>query len=323
MSLNTPIVLLIFNRPETTKKVFAEVRKVQPSQLFVVADGARFPEEEEKCQQARATIIDNIDWDCKVLTNFSDVNLTSPICCSSGLNWAFSLVEEAIVLEDDCLPTASFFSFCETLLNYYRDDLRIMQISGTNFSVSHLNQDFPYSYYFSKYPRSWGWASWRRAWQYFDFEMKSWYKYRKTNKIKEFFEDSYEQKYWSNVFDRSILKSDFHWDYSWLYSCQVNKGLSIVPKHNLISNIGHGADATHSKDENDTYANLPTKDIWEIKHPPIVEIDKEADAHTFDYVFGGKQLKENDTFYRRFRWRLSKTKQDIMKFLNIHRESRE
>src|SRR5688572_21572530 len=123
MSLATPVVLLIFNRPHLTEKVFARVAAVQPAKLFVVADGPRFPEEVEACRKSRA-VIDRIDWDCDVQANYADTNLGCRGRIVSGLNWAFSQVDEAIVLEDDCLPQICFFRFCQTLLDMYRADNR-------------------------------------------------------------------------------------------------------------------------------------------------------------------------------------------------------
>lgn len=316
--LKTPVVLLIFNRPETTKKVFAEVRKAKPPKLFVIADGARFPEEETKCQQSRAAIIDNIDWKCEVLTNFADTNLGCKIRVSSGLDWVFSQVEEAIILEDDCVPTESFFYYCQTLLEYYRNDERIMHISGSNFQKGIIRNN--YSYYFSRYNLVWGWASWQRAWKKYDINLKNWPNFRKANLMKSISDDIYEQKYWTNIFNDVFSGKLGHrsvWDYRWSFSCWSHNGISIIPQYNLISNIGFGDDATHCKNDNDSYENLPTKDIWDIKHPPVIEIDKEADAYVFDTVFGGKQIKENDTFYKRLRWRISKTKQDVFKALKL------
>src|SRR5690349_11830361 len=109
-TLNTPIVFLIFNRPDTTERVFSVIRQVRPLRLLVIADGPRDykPGEEELCRQARA-VIESVDWTCEVETNYSDVNLGCMRRISSGLDWAFNKVEEAIILEDDCLPNPTFF----------------------------------------------------------------------------------------------------------------------------------------------------------------------------------------------------------------------
>lgn len=191
MSVSTPVAFFIFNRPVLTEIVFEAIAKAKPKKLLVVADGPRFAEEEEKCQKARAAVIDKINWECEVLTNFSDRNQGCKYRVSSGLDWVFSEVEEAIILEDDCLPAPSFFRFCETLLARYRDDERVMTISGDNFQLG--NSRTEYSYYFSKYTHIWGWASWRRAWQHYDVDMKSWTDDKKLDIIYSVCEDPLEQ----------------------------------------------------------------------------------------------------------------------------------
>lgn len=172
-SFNVPILFIIFNRPETTKAVFHEIRKNQPFQLFVAADGPRREifEDIENCRKVRE-IIQLIDWECNVQTLFRDENLGCKIAVSSAIDWFFSQVDEGIILEDDCLPDQSFFPFCQELLEKYRYDAKIMMIGGSNFQFN--KNKFEYSYYFSRYFHIWGWASWKRAWQFYDVEMKAW-----------------------------------------------------------------------------------------------------------------------------------------------------
>lgn len=136
MALKTPVVFIIFNRSDTTEKVFAEIAKVRPRKLLVIADGPRpdHPSDIERCKAARA-VIERVDWDCEVLTNYSEANLGCKACVSSGLDWAFQNVEEVIILEDDYLPHPTFFRFCEESLERYRDDERIALISGTNLKI--------------------------------------------------------------------------------------------------------------------------------------------------------------------------------------------
>ncbi len=177
MSLETPVAFIIFKRHDLTERVFQAIREAKPKKLLVIADGPRFPEEAAKCQKTR-DIIQQVDWDCEVLKNYSEVNLGCRQRISSGLDWVFSQVEEAIILEDDCVPAPSFFSFCQTLLDYYRDDNRIMVISGDNFQDGQSRTD--YSYYFSRYNHCWGWATWHRAWQYWDFNKNKWLEFQQS-----------------------------------------------------------------------------------------------------------------------------------------------
>ncbi len=285
MSLSTPVAFLIFNRPELTKIVFAAIRQAKPQKLLVIADGARFPEEAEKCQKARE-VITQIDWECELLTNFSDINLGCEQRVISGIDWVFSQVEEAIILEDDCLPSLSFFNFCQTLLKYYRYDPRVMHIGGSQFNSS--QDKTSNSYYFSKYGGTWGWASWRRAWQYFDRDMKSWPEFKANQVIKSVCNSLHEQLYWTNIFER-VFKDEITtcWDYQWLYARWIQNDLSIVPKTNLVSNIGFGFDATHTFSLS-PLANLPTTDIWNIEHPLFMVRDINADNYTFEHYYGSK-----------------------------------
>ncbi|MEC4818255.1 MAG: glycosyltransferase family 2 protein, partial [Scytonema sp. PMC 1069.18] len=261
MSLSTPIGFLIFNRPDLTEQVFASIAQAKPKKLFVIADGPRFPEEVEKCEKTRA-IIHKVDWDCEVLTNFSETNMGCGRREASGFDWVFSQVEEAIFLEDDTLPAPSFFHFCETLLERYRDDERVMHINGDNSLSQKRNE---YSYYFSKYMHGWGWASWRRAWQHYDYYMKTWPKFRKSGLLQLVCEDPHEQKYWSNILDQMYADPQVidTWDYQWIYTCWSQNGLAIAPNQNLISNLGFNReDAAHTTGDSPR-SKLTTTDIWE------------------------------------------------------------
>ena len=287
MSCKTPVVFLVFNRPDTTFRVFEAIREAKPQKLLIIADGARFPEEEDQCNKARS-IIHKIDWNCEVLTNFSDVNLGCKLRVSSGLDWVFSEVEEAIILEDDCLPTQSFFFFCQSLLEYYRYDPRVMHISGNNFQFRNHATDCSYS--FSKYGGIWGWASWRRAWQHYDRDMKTWSDAKHNHRIDYIYDNWAEKLYWTNIFDRVINGIPNTWDYQWLYARWMQKELSIAPAVNLVSNIGFNSNATHTNHDHQL-ANMQTEDIWEIYHPLSMYRDDLADTYVFDYCYGGKRIK--------------------------------
>lgn len=277
MSLSTPVVFLIFNRPDLTEIVFKAISQARPKKLLIIADGPRFSEEVGKCEEARS-IIDKVDWDCELLTNLSDINLGCKKRVSSGLDWAFGLVEEAIILEDDCLPTLSFFNFCQTLLEYYRFDERIMHISGDNFQFGESRT--PYSYYFSKYAHCWGWASWRRAWKYYDKDMKTWPRLKELKILDTIYDDPYEQRYWTDIFDRTHEGNIDTWAYQWIFACWIQSGLSILPNLNLVSNIGFHGDATHTKGSS-RFANMPTEAMKvPLRYPEFVIRDAKADHFT-------------------------------------------
>ncbi len=318
MSLTTPVAVFIFNRPDKTERVFNAIAKAKPKKLLVIADGPRFPEEVEKCERTRA-VIERVDWECEVLTDFSENNLTSPIRCSSGINWVFSEVEDAIILEDDCLPAPSFFYYCQTLLEYYRHDERIMHISGDNFQFGQSRTD--YSYYFSRYSHNWGWASWRRAWKHFDIYMKTWPEFERAKMIDSVFEDPHERKYWTGIFTRVFNSESIHWDYAWQYACLSHSCLSIIPNENLVTNIGFGPDATRNIHEESHLALLPTADIWEIKHPPLMVRHRDADTYTFNNIYsrwagGDKHMKQGDSsLIAKIRQPISSIKRKIKSWL--------
>lgn len=292
MVCKTPIVFLIFCRPDLTFQVFERIRQAQPKKLLIVADGPRNESESILCQQARV-VTESIDWDCEVLRNYSDTNLGCRKRVSSGLAWAFEKVEEAIILEDDCLPHPSFFEYCETLLDYYRNDNRVVVISGDNFQDGQKRTE--YSYYFSKYNHCWGWASWRRAWKYWDFNPKKWIEFRNAGLMKFICDSTYEEEYWINIFDTLFLEgTPDSWAYVWGFSCWAQNGLTALPNVNLVSNLGFGTNATHTQGESE-FANLSTEDIGEIYHPPFVLRHKEADIYTFEHFIGGRAMSEADT----------------------------
>ena len=167
LKLHTPVAIIVFKRLDATQKMFATVRKAQPQTLFIIADGWRNDAEKAKCLAVRSYLENVIDWPCQVYKNYSDANLGCKMRVVSGLNWVFTLVEEAIIIEDDCVPDQSFFQFCQELLEKYRNEPRVTQIAGLNTQF-HINKAFDTrgaSYYFSQFGEIWGWATWRRAWK--------------------------------------------------------------------------------------------------------------------------------------------------------------
>jgi len=292
--VRTPVAFIIFNRPETTKLVFNEIVKARPRKLFVIADGPRAdqPSDSGKCEAARA-IIDRVDWDCQVLKNYSDVNLGCGRRPATGISWVFEQVEEAIILEDDCVPHPTFFRFCSELLENYRDDERVMQISGNNFQFG--RQRTAFSYFMSRFQLCAGaWATWRRAWQYYDMEMKLWPSLRDTPWLFEILGDLRAARYWQNIFDRAYdcAGNVDYWDYQWTFAFWAQNGLSVLPSTTLVSNIGFGEDATHTKSPNDPTANLPTAPMmFPLRHPPYIARDNEADQFIIQHLLRGHQLK--------------------------------
>jgi hypothetical protein len=278
--LKTPVAFIIFNRPDTTERVFAEIAKARPPKLLVVADGPRENRagEVEKCAATRA-IIDRVDWDCEVLTNFSDRNLGCKRRVSSGIDWVFGQVEEAIILEDDCLPDPTFFRYCQELLERYRHDQRIGLISGDNFQFGRRRNDD--SYYFSKYVHIWGWATWRDRWTgSYDVSMTKWPHIREGAWLSDMAGNEREAAFWHKIFERVYRGEIDTWDYQWVFANWVEGRSTVLPATNLISNIGFDANATHTTGDSEL-ANLASQPVmFPLRHPVGVIRNMQADAYS-------------------------------------------
>lgn len=300
--LRTPIVLILFNRPEPTAQVFAAIRAAQPPQLFVIADGPRkhVPTDVAKCTAARA-IVDNVDWPCQILRRFARENIGLRRNVLEGLDWVFSQTERAIVLEDDCLPDASFFPFCEELLERFSQDRQVAAIGGTNLDPAKTAPGGGESYYFSRFCHVWGWATWRRAWQLCDHEMKEWPSLRRTDWLRQKCGSTAAENYWRRHFDDSYARNQDGlntWDIPWLFACWRHDLLSIVPRKNLVSNIGFGLDAAHTRSQTRT-ARLPTNPVeFPLQHPKEKKVNAAADRYVQEEVF------EGITRWQRLFWKL-------------------
>ena len=244
-----PVLFLIFNRLDTTKRVFQVIRDAKPQQLFIAADGARKEKkgEFEKCKAVREYVLSNIDWDCEVKTLFQNNNLGCGIAISTAISWFFHNIQEGIILEDDCLPHFDFFRYCSDLLDLYRNDTRIFLISGYN-KQGLWNPDW-YDYFFSNLGGIWGWASWARAWKYFDFKMLDIDDFIRKNNFKHLLGAEIGAIRQDTIYSEIITNKIDAWSYQWGYARHKNNGLSCVPSKNLIINIGFMEDATHTKEK--------------------------------------------------------------------------
>lgn len=270
--LETPVAFMVFNRPDTTRRVFAAIAAARPSRLLLIADGARANRlgEAERCQLVRQ-IVKEVDWPCKVETNFATENMGCRRRVVSGLNWVFSIVEEAIILEDDCLPDPSFFPFCAEMLDRYRDERRIGVICGYNALEKIVPQT--YSYLFSKMVGPWGWATWRRAWKEYDGNMSSWPQMKADGLLERMLPYKRSIAYWTRIFDGMYDGTGADtWDWQWIYTTWAKDWLCIVPTPNLIKNIGFGPDATHTLGADPgPYLSRPANAVgFPLRHPPAI-----------------------------------------------------
>ncbi len=279
---NTPILLLLFNRPEHTAAVLDRLRYVRPSLVFIHCDGPRENMEGEfKKVAAVRSALENIDWPCEIKTFFREQNAGLRLGVSGALNWFFEAVEQGIILEDDCLPDVSFFPFCEAMLERYANEEQVMHIGGSNLAEK-LTKSLPSSYFFSQFTFVWGWASWRRAWAKMSLDLDGFEDFVRLNHIKSLTPDPMAQAYLLEKFRATRAEENNSWAYAWAYSVLKNKGLSIVPRFNLVQNTGIGeAGATHTK-RRDKQANIRASSLaFPLAQPPQVERPKGLDKEIF------------------------------------------
>lgn len=278
--MNKAVLFLIFNRKDSTQKVFEQIKIAQPPKLYIASDGPRLNKEGEAqlVDELRKWVLSNIDWNCEVKTLFRDQNLGCGHAVSNAITWFFEQEQDGIILEDDCLPSQSFFKYCEELLDFYKNDKRIWHIGGFNpLNIVDRNE----SYYFSKIQEVWGWASWADRWQKYKFDLNSF----DREHLKRFSDKKEVQKYWSEILIKMQKKEIDTWDYQWVFSIIENNGVCINPTKNLISNIGF--EGTHYEDNvEDNTLNTKTYEIEEIIHPEKVEFDKEIVDLIYKKSFG-------------------------------------
>ncbi|MDB2590741.1 nucleotide-diphospho-sugar transferase, partial [Candidatus Thioglobus sp.] len=217
-ALNTAVLFLVFNRLDTTRQVFEAIRQAKPPRLYVAADGARANKEGEAdtVQAVRNYIMQNVDWECEVKTMFRERNLGCKMAVSGAIDWFFENEEMGIILEDDCLPSQSFFWYCEELLERYKNDMRIFLISGYNKQNSWKEETN--DYFFSNLGGIWGWASWGRAWKHYDIEMSDIENFIESNNFVNIFGEKLGKIRQDIIYKSIIINKMDTWDYQWAYA---------------------------------------------------------------------------------------------------------
>lgn len=273
--LETPVLFLTFNRPDTTIRVFEAIKKAQPKRLYLACDGPRpnNTNDVRKCDEVKE-VLSGVDWECDVKMLFREKNLGCMTACTEAISWFFENEEYGIILEDDCLPAQSFFSYCEAVLKKYKDDSRIVHVNGNNYNTSKVTKT-DYSYHFTFFPQVWGWATWRRAWKNFqttmplfkDFDDPQFFRHigltdRDYAKIR---------LRWLKVYEQQVNNV---WDYQWHFINMLEGNLVVSPVKNQISNLGFNEGSTHSPHVNLLKADLPRHEMsLPIVHPPCLFID--------------------------------------------------
>lgn len=298
-----PVLLIIYNRKEHFQEQLEILRRIKPLHLFIFADGPKNHSDRQACDSVRSLVLNLVDWNCKPTVFFSKSNLGCGKGPLSAINWFFSVNEMGIILEDDCIPSLSFFRFCRELLIRYENDSRVWQISGTNRLGTYTNESEA-SYTFTNYASEWGWATWRRAWRNFDYSMRLWANREVRNNLRLIY---HKRRWFINIvriFDEtfSMNESITWWDYQWLFAKNINSGLSIVPLKNLVMNIGTGPSATHTNEHGNKFMFLENYEMdSEITHPCTICANYDFDNMILDAHFPAPESRIK-TIRRISRW---------------------
>jgi hypothetical protein len=284
--MQTPILLIAWQRMDTLRQVIKVLRSVEPMNIYIACDGPKDGDLEHKrsVSEVRQLIDHEIDWECKINKLYSERNQGCRLGVSRAISWFFEQVEEGVILEDDCVPHTDFFAYSSELLERFRNERRVSCISGSNFQHGRRRGDG--SYYFSKYPHCWGWATWKRSWQQYSGDINFWPDWKRSKEWSLFTSDPRERKYWEAIFDRCYNGSVDSWAYPWAASVWKFGGLTAIPQVNLVQNIGIGNGATHTSCEN-AALSVPSQPLTNMRHPSEVQVDSEADAYVFETVFCG------------------------------------
>jgi len=276
--MKTPVTIIIFNRPDLTKKMLTELREYSPTHLLVIADGPRNSEEARLCDETRKVVSSCVDWECRIEWNSSEVNLGLEVRVETGLDWVFDKVDRAIVVEDDCCLARSFFLFCDELLDRYESNEKVLAITASNFQDGKKWGEG--DYYFSRYPHCWGWATWRRAWDLYDSEMSDLDQVIEREALREVLDRERPYRGWIKKFraaKKGVLNS---WATKWTYACMKHGGLVVTPQENLVTNIGFDSRATHTKNANSKNGFMNSSQVeFPLTHPKAVKRQCHADSY--------------------------------------------
>ncbi|MBY6243403.1 hypothetical protein [Methylosinus sp. Sm6] len=282
-----PVLLIAFNRPSKTRMVLEKIRLAAPKRLYVAVDGPRphAPDDDALCGQVR-DLISFVDWPCRIETLFREDNLGCGRGASEAISWFFANEDAGIILEDDILPTRSFFAFCDAMLDKYKDNEQISMIAGSCFAPSRLFEGF--SYKFSAFPLIWGWASWKRAWRHYDYEMRTWPNWDRAAGLANLSRgDRFFENHWRDVFERMYRSHNkVTWDYQWLFKNFECNFKTIVPRNSIVSNIGFDIGATHAGKAPWYVRKYGASELhFPVTHPSACEVDPRLDRYMHRNIF--------------------------------------
>ena len=276
---SVPVLLMVFKRPELTRKVLSQLRASKVKRLYISSEAPENCDSEGGVEEVRRIIVEEIDWNCRVDYNFREKNRGLREGVLAGIDWFFENESEGIILEDDCIPSAEFFGFCAVMLKKFRNHPEVMHVAGDNSASVKIPQDW--SYCFIDYPHVWGWATWKRAWNLYDRDLVMWRKFASTRLVSSLFPFEDERKIWEPLLNR--LWSDGvpdTWDWQWAITLKMHRGLSVQAIPNLVSNIGSGPLATHTRSLGER-ENVAPADIGQLRHPDFIFPHMEASRAVF------------------------------------------
>jgi len=293
------VLFIIFNKVEVTKRVFEAIKNVQPPRIYLASDGARTERqgEKENVEHLKNHIVSNIDWNCEIKTRFSEINQGCGRGVANAVSWFFENEEMGIILEDDCLPCPNFFRFCDELLVKYKDDERISTIAGSN-QFAKYREEKSNEYFFSRFTHIWGWATYRRVWKDYDFTLSFLPELKKKMSFKELLYPlkKYQVKTMARRFVRTYKSKGERlktWDYQLLCLNLMKKQFCVIPKVNLISNIGFGENATHTHNSDDPTSNIPFGELsFPLKEPDKFEENLQFTRDYYDFIMPKRTLFE-------------------------------
>ena len=299
-SFNTPIAYLFYARPKCMEITFPLIRKLRPKSLYLIADGPKGSMDEDLCTRARTFVEKNIDWDCRLTKFYSESNMGLADRTVSGLNAVFEKENKVILIEDDNLVDSSFFNFCQVLLDRFEHEEQIFHIGGCNFFEKAVPQGIKEDYLFSAKPAAWGFATWKRAWKHMDLKMENWSSESKDSFLSKWCVSRKHANDIKEVFDQHCMNNDpWAWSYAWTYACWANNALSIVPKVNLVSNIGFGPDATNTTISANNGTGIPENrgKLEELRHPDLISRNLAYEKKSY-YVERGTIIRRFKQFFK-------------------------
>ncbi len=284
-----PILILAFNRPDRVRVLLDKLKGMNPTKLYFAQDGPRANSKSDvhRCKEVYS-VWKTTTISCQKREQIQAKNLGCKSAVSSAISWFFSQEESGIILEDDCIPDPTFFQFCDELLKRYKDTDQIMHISGNNFQPSQSS-----GYYFSQYPHCWGWATWARAWKHFDRDISDWEDYQSSTKFLDRFQSPLAHFFWKKTFQSVHDGAIDSWAIPWVYSIWRRDGLCILPKSNLVTNVGFGLDSTHTHDTSSPLSNRSIVPLqFPLKHPRQIIRDQRADEWDQKFVYEQRTLAQ-------------------------------